>query len=504
MAHAVRRLLLEANLVTEDQLRRIEGWYDLLDRSLVEKCYRSSLISDDELLRILVDQGAVDASQTLADAPPVDAALGALSRELAERHRALPLSVSPNEVVIGMLDPFDNLALKQIRAFAFLPVKAVAVRASLLFPALTKAYGVEEISPVDDPAQFLSDEVPEEKQPKLERFAPAPVEVAGNNRAATTGATEGAPSPAAPAPKTPSSDTPSSATSPAKPADAESSATPSAEESADTTSELTVKHLADTAFPSDDDEPAVEAPSAPSPPPVDAENASPPLPPPGQPLPSTPSEKTPAPVEALSPPEPAVDVPAPATPVATDSAPKEAAPAKPAWKPDVSTAAFSASNAPAPTKTFDTFEAFRDATFSALVPPFRTAILLGITDLVARGWAGRGRKLDAESARRLEVPLDAPSAFRRAWEWSMVAAGSKLEPSRAERLLFNAIDDDAPSTFAVFPIKFEDGAEHPQALLYVDVAEGLLNEDSISIARQHAESMVSVLAAFHRDDKLPK
>lgn len=85
----------------------------------------------------------------------------------------------------------------------------------------------------------------------------------------------------------------------------------------------------------------------------------------------------------------------------------------------------------------------------------------------------------------------------------MVAAGSKLEPSRAERNLFNAIHDDAPSTFAVFPIKFKADAKHPQVLLYVDVAEGLLNEDSISVARQHAEAMVATLGKLAEDDKLP-
>ncbi len=86
----------------------------------------------------------------------------------------------------------------------------------------------------------------------------------------------------------------------------------------------------------------------------------------------------------------------------------------------------------------------------------------------------------------------------------MVAAGSKLEPSRAERALFNALTDTAPSTFAVFPLKTDPAAEHPRALLYVDVADGLLDEDTISIARRLAESMAQSLAALDAEDKLPK
>ena len=78
----------------------------------------------------------------------------------------------------------------------------------------------------------------------------------------------------------------------------------------------------------------------------------------------------------------------------------------------------------------------------------------------------------------------------------MVAAGSKLEPSQVERTLFTTLDDTAPSTFAVFPVKIDAKAESPRVLVYIDVENGLLNEEAISVARRLTDEMSTALAAL--------
>jgi hypothetical protein len=99
-------------------------------------------VSDDVLRDLFVEQGVVDKTFELAARLPPPAALGALERMHAEKHRAIALRVERGRVVVGMLDPSDTVALEKIAFYTGLAVEPTVVAAGVLFRALEKAYGV--------------------------------------------------------------------------------------------------------------------------------------------------------------------------------------------------------------------------------------------------------------------------------------------------------------------------------------------------------------------------
>ncbi|MCP4499815.1 MAG: hypothetical protein GY822_07620 [Deltaproteobacteria bacterium] len=143
-----------------DDLENIETWTGFGTASFLEKVWRSGLVEDQKLVDLLTTEcEVVDGTATLSESPPSSGALGALSRELAEEHRALPLAVDPAKITIGMLDPLNTQAVSKIRAYGFLPIEVHAVKASVLFESLTTLYGIAAVSP-EDAAIFRADGAP--------------------------------------------------------------------------------------------------------------------------------------------------------------------------------------------------------------------------------------------------------------------------------------------------------------------------------------------------------
>lgn len=141
MSDWFERRLREDRILDDVGLADLRAWPGFEDVGLAERVWRVGLLSDRGLLALFVEAGAVDGTPLLDEAPP-PAALGALTRDVAARCRAVPLQVTRGAVVVGMLDPGDTAALEEMSFFTGLAVEPRAVRASVLFRVLHEAYGV--------------------------------------------------------------------------------------------------------------------------------------------------------------------------------------------------------------------------------------------------------------------------------------------------------------------------------------------------------------------------
>lgn len=149
----LREHILEKGLVAEDDLTALEAWAPYKGARLAERIYRSGLLSEQQLVEAFLALGATDGTADLVGKVLPPAALGALNKALAERHRAIGLVVARSRLVVAMLDPSDTEAIERISFFSGLVVEPRAVRARVLFQALADAYG---IAPVVPDAAFLA------------------------------------------------------------------------------------------------------------------------------------------------------------------------------------------------------------------------------------------------------------------------------------------------------------------------------------------------------------
>jgi hypothetical protein len=145
--HPLRQFLVEHGLVAEADLAALEEWPAYRGASLAERLYRSGIVSDQQLVAAFISLGATDGTADLVHGQPPPAALGAFSRTLAEKHRAIALQVERSRIVVAMLDPSDTEAIEKLSWFASLAVEPRAARPRILFNALADAYGIAFVRP---------------------------------------------------------------------------------------------------------------------------------------------------------------------------------------------------------------------------------------------------------------------------------------------------------------------------------------------------------------------
>lgn len=398
-----RMAVLDRDLVDERELEAVLAWREFEGAGLLERLYRSALVSERALLDLVVSVGAQDGTAELLAEAPSPAALGALTREIAARCRAVPLRVDPPRLIVAMLDPGDTDALEEMAFFAGLAIEPRAVRASALFKALHDAYGVPELWP---DRSFRSRALPsrvsdDEAKEAAEGDAPLPP---------------------------PGLRLPDVRIGPTAP---RASAPPAAR------SDPTLSPLAA----------GLAAAAGESP--------------------------------RLSQRPGLLDVPAP-------SAPAPRATEGLAMEDDAEKRTAGRDSLP-------------PQVLPLLVPPFRSAVLFLIREDVAVGWDGRAPGVETEDVRGVLLPLTAESAFARAKEWGMVAAGTAQRPSTVERMFFRFLRVYPPETFAVLPITVGDA---PVALLYVDKERGTLDDDELASARQVGSTLADGLAPLVADGRL--
>lgn len=133
--------------VAPDDLAALMAWPPYRGLGLAERVYRSGLVSDARLVDALVSLGATDATQLVLAATPPPAALGAFTRALAQRHRALPLSIERRRLVVALLDPGDAATLEKLSHVCGLAIEPRACRPRVLFERLARAYDAVVVKP---------------------------------------------------------------------------------------------------------------------------------------------------------------------------------------------------------------------------------------------------------------------------------------------------------------------------------------------------------------------
>ncbi len=139
-AKKLGNLLVEEGLIGADQLAEAleaqarEG--GRLGTNLVEQGF----LSDEQLAHFLSAQLGVPSLTRLDPIGP--AARGALSRELAERHRVVPVRVEGTHLHLAMADPLDVAAIEAVAADTGLSVFPVVAPEHLIHHALERAYGL--------------------------------------------------------------------------------------------------------------------------------------------------------------------------------------------------------------------------------------------------------------------------------------------------------------------------------------------------------------------------
>lgn len=387
----------EANLISEEDLAALEKWPPYQGLRLAERLYRSGLVSDAKLCEIFVRLGATDGTADLLAGQPPPAALGALSRSLAERRRAIGLRIEKGRLVVAMLDPADTEAIEKISFFAGLAVEPRAVRPRVLFQALHEAYG---IAPVLPDAAFLASL-----------------------------------SPTGPFVEPPHSD-----------GDGDTLPAPSPD-------------IAPRVFGFE---------------PRRLSHADP----------SSPLARS---VRLAS-------------GEVVDEAPKSALAIEllrdvaPARTPIVDEAALAALRRHLPPgSALEARDSLPPQVLRLLVPPLRTAVLFLVRGHVAVGWDGRAPERGRQDIRDVLLPLTAPSTFQRALEWHRVALGNAADPTTIERILWRHLGLPAPSSLAVLPILVGDVVH---ALLYIDRAEGMLDDAHVDAARRAGNALADGIAPF--------
>jgi len=138
--------LIEQGIVKDD-LDALLTWPPYKGLGLAERVYRSGIVSDHRLVEAFAALGATDGTAQVLSGTPPPAALGAFSRNLAEKHRALPLAIAGRRVIVALLDPSDTATLEKLSFTCGLIVEPRACRARVLFEALHHAYDCAVVRP---------------------------------------------------------------------------------------------------------------------------------------------------------------------------------------------------------------------------------------------------------------------------------------------------------------------------------------------------------------------
>lgn len=417
-------------LVDEPTLVALEHWVPYKGLGLAERLYRSGVLSDAKICEAFVSLGATDGTADLVTGLPPPAALGALSKNVADRHRAIALRVERARLVVAMLDPSDTDAIEKLAFFTGLAVEPRAARARVLFDALKRAYGLPVVVP---DAAFLAAHAAHDGE---QGTRPAETDRGFHDTPRTNGGDDD--------------------TLPAPSPDTEKPVFADKRVSAPAADPYVSPLARSVAIAADGGRWAAIDESGPR--------------------------------TALS--------------LASMSMSMSVRDARPASTPGVRTGANAIVDEKAleelrrtlpPGSPIEARDSLPPQVLRLLVPPLRCALLFLVRAAVAVGWDGRGPVAGRDRIRDVLLPLTAPSAFATAQVERRVVVGDPAEPATIERILWRHVSVDVPSSFAVVPILVGDVT---QALLYVDVGAGAIDDAIVDSARRVGNTLADGLAPF--------
>jgi len=146
MAQAHRRLgelLIEANLITQEQLRSGIAEQGKTGQLLGATLIQMGFLKEQDLLRLLQRQlgmPLVDLEETVAD----EQALAKIKEEMARKYMALPLEVEGRKaLIVAMADPLNQHAIEDLRFHAGMFIKPVLAAPSQILEAIARYYHID-------------------------------------------------------------------------------------------------------------------------------------------------------------------------------------------------------------------------------------------------------------------------------------------------------------------------------------------------------------------------
>jgi len=139
-------ILLEAGLISGEQLRAALALQDGSGKHLGEVLLDQGCVSEELVVRVLEFQlGTPRASWSRVD----PAAVSLVSRAAAEKHLVFPLLLKGDRLLVAMADPLDYLALQEIQGLTGLRTEVCLATRSEIAGAIARWYGRDEAQGVD-------------------------------------------------------------------------------------------------------------------------------------------------------------------------------------------------------------------------------------------------------------------------------------------------------------------------------------------------------------------
>ena len=141
MASKLGEMLVKAQLITDAQLEEVMKIQRREGGKLGSIVVRHGFCSDQDIVSFLGMQYGVPAAD-LEQWPPIDASVIALiPKDLAQRHKVLPLQRTGNVLTLAMSDPTDIFAMDDVRFHTGYNVDPVVSSEMGLVRAVEKYYG---------------------------------------------------------------------------------------------------------------------------------------------------------------------------------------------------------------------------------------------------------------------------------------------------------------------------------------------------------------------------
>lgn len=163
-------LLLEAGVITADQLQQALGQQKELKMRLGDVLITQGYITQQQFIEVLEFQLGIPHVQ-LYRQKIEQKVINLIPQKLAEQHCVIPVRVNGNKLVLAMADPLDYFAIDEIRMATGLRVDAVIASKDELERGIKRYYGLQDtIEQINQ--NLLTKEADEPVQPSEEEESP--------------------------------------------------------------------------------------------------------------------------------------------------------------------------------------------------------------------------------------------------------------------------------------------------------------------------------------------
>jgi len=159
-------LLLDAGVITEEQLQKALGQQKELKMRLGDVLISEGYITQQQFIEVLEFQLGIPHVQ-LYRQKIEQKVINLIQQKLAEQHCVIPLRVDGNKLVLAMADPLDYFAIDEIRMATGLRVEPVIASKDELVRGIKRFYGLQETidqinqnlqaRETDEPIQVIED-----------------------------------------------------------------------------------------------------------------------------------------------------------------------------------------------------------------------------------------------------------------------------------------------------------------------------------------------------------